>query len=128
MNSSIRQRPFGITVLAILYGLGAGFTLFQKISSLVMATTRVRSEVSDLALLLALVSLVVVWGLWTLKPWALWAALVFEGINIIEGLFSMLTQHIPLFVVFLFVCFLLIHIGILIYLGANRKVRTAFHT
>ncbi len=83
-----RSRPTGVTILAVLELLGglAGLAGGAALLGLggVMA--------SGLALALGAVSMVVgifnlllFWGLWTLKPWALQLAMIFSLVGMVMG-------------------------------------------
>ncbi len=63
MKIPIRHRPGGITLLAVLFGIGGVFTLFLKILSLVVITLHVKNNISDFAVLMAIANVIVGWGL-----------------------------------------------------------------
>src|SRR5260370_40957526 len=73
-----RQRPLGITIIAIVIGIQAIFSIIAGIQSLGVIT-----------LILGILSLLLAWGLWTLQSWAFRPAVVLEALNIITGLFTL---------------------------------------
>lgn len=65
------------------------------------------------------------WGLWTLRPWAFWATVVVEVINVLSGLYSLFAVHNGQTSGFFN---LIVGLVILIYMFADRNVRAAFRT
>ncbi len=95
-NTLPRHRPLGITILAIILGLEAiigivGPAFFLGIGPGVSQAQGL--YIYGFVVLLSLVSLVLAWGLWTLKKWALLTVVVIEGIYLILGIVNY-TTHI----------------------------------
>ncbi|HKM50291.1 MAG TPA: hypothetical protein VJZ75_03845 [Candidatus Bathyarchaeia archaeon] len=100
---SSKNRPMGVTILAILEALGAIYFLFIGVTEF-LGTASIRSlaylgiahsvfslipRVIGIALLIiGLVSIVLAWGLWIGKGWARMIALVFAILGIIINLMS----------------------------------------
>jgi uncharacterized membrane protein (DUF2068 family) len=63
--------------------------LFVSGAALLMAGN---AFVAVVPAVLGLVSLYVAWGLWTLKTWAFWTAVVIEVLAIATNVVSLLTQ------------------------------------
>ena len=127
---TIRKRPLGITIIAILLFISAVIEIIGGISS-VRGTTPT-GTVSDVLLgwfplVIGVIALVLAWGLWTLKPWAYWGTLVVEIINILIhffGFFGLPRTHSALAVI----SGGIVSIIIVIYLLVDRNVRRAFQT
>lgn len=80
-----RQRPSGITTLALFEFLGA-------LSCIGLLFFTISGSRDFIALLLgALLGFVVVYSLWTLQSWAFWCTAVYESMEIAYELF-LLTQ------------------------------------
>jgi uncharacterized membrane protein (DUF2068 family) len=76
---------------------------------------------------MAVIELVLAWGLWTIKPWAYWGTLAVEIVYILIhffGLFGLSQNHSP----FAVVSGGVISIIIVIYLLVDRHVRRAFQS
>lgn len=105
-----RQRPLGITIIAIVIGLQAILSIISGVLSLGLIT-----------LILGILTLLLAWGLWTLQSWAFWTAVVLEALNIISGLFSLGQGGYA-------IVSLIFSVLILVYLLGDRSVRAAFRT
>jgi hypothetical protein len=127
-NVSTARRPFGITILAILMFISAVIEIIGGLTSVIGNTpTGTASDVllGWFPLVLGVVTLILAWGLWTLKPWAYWGTLVVEILNILIHFFGFLglpKTHSALAVISGGV----ISIIIVIYLLIDRNVRRAF--
>ena len=100
------DRPLGVTIIALLQIIGG--VLGLGLSALaIMAAALVPIFgflfliLGVFAALVALVGLIVGWGLWTLKSWAWMIALILNIINIILALFPFqpISLIIPLIIV-----------------------------
>jgi hypothetical protein len=85
MKAIGRQRPSGITTLALFEFLGA----LSCIGLLFFTTAGSRDFIA--LIIGALLGFVVVYGLWTLQFWAFWLTAVYESMEIVYELF-LLTQ------------------------------------
>jgi hypothetical protein len=127
-NVSTTRRPFGITILAILMFISAVIEIIGGLTSVIGNTpTGTASDVllGWFPLVLGVITLILAWGLWTLKPWAYWGTLVVEIVNILIHFFGFLglpKTHSALAVISGGV----ISIIIVIYLLVDRNVRRAF--
>ena len=127
-NVSTARRPLGITILAILMFISAVIEIISGLTSVIGNTpTGTASDVllGWFPLVLGVVTLILAWGLWTLKPWAYWGTLVVEILNILIHFFGFLglpKTHSALAVISGGV----ISIIIVIYLLVDRNVRRAF--
>ncbi len=132
-----RTRPLGVTILAVLNWIVAGFTvlgivlLFAAIGIVSnhsgavaeAATGYLYVSIAVLAVL-AIIYLVLGWGLWTLKPWAFWATAVIHGLALAYNLIAGIAGHSNIGNLLLSIA---LNVIILVYLFADRNVRPAFH-
>lgn len=114
-----RQRPLGVTIIAILEAIGGVLSIVGGLFLL-----NVNIVVALLPIVLGVIALVLAWGLWMLKPWAFWITVVLEVISLISAVISIVTGSFTTTVVVQAV----IALAILIYLLADRNVRAAFRT
>jgi len=127
-NVSTARRPFAITILAILMFISAVIEIIGGLTSVIGNTpTGTASDVllGWFPLVLGVITLILAWGLWTIKPWAYWGTLVVEIVNILIHFFGFLglpKTHSALAVISGGV----ISIIIVIYLLVDRNVRRAF--
>ncbi len=90
------QRPTGITILAILAAIGGVLGLLASLAllglgTLVAATTGLGgfAVVAGLiGLVYSILSLILAYGFWTLKPWAWPLGVAVEALGILEALLS----------------------------------------
>lgn len=142
------QRPVGVTILAILYFLGAAFCIFGGLGFFlgggVLAS--VLSQNSQLSgqlpagfiagmgavmgvgmLIGAAIDALLGWGLWKLKNWARIVTIVLMGLGaifLVFGLLSML-MHFNIFGL-LWNCFWLAIYGVIIWYLLQPNVKAAF--
>lgn len=128
MQTTTRQRPLGISILSIILIVFGVLALLAAILGIV-ALSAVNGGAVSAAVTIALIigailsiaNIVVGWGLWTLKRWAFWTAVIVEVINLLYDLYSWLGAHNSTAIISLVVALV-----ILIYLFADRNVRAAF--
>lgn len=124
-----RKRPLGVTIIAIIEIIGA-------IALLLLSFAAISTPFGISMVIAAIIRLIVAWGLWTLKRWAFWVAVVFEALHFCYNLYDLLTNHSTaieaatgMSVTKGSVLFsLILNLVILIYLFADRNVRAAFRT
>jgi uncharacterized membrane protein (DUF2068 family) len=127
-NVTTARRPLGITIIAILLFISAiieiiggffafiGTTLASPLDGLLLGW---------IPLAIGVITFIVAWGLWTLKPWAYWVTLIVEIISIVLSLFNLgRPEHSVLGVI----SGGIISLIIVIYLLVDRNVRRAFRT
>ena len=131
LTGTVRKRPLGITIIAILLFISAVIEIIGGLSSLLGGNlpTGTPSQVllGWFPLILGVIELVLAWGLWTLKPWAYWGTLIVEIIIILSHFFGFLNlpkTHSALAVI----SGGIVSIIIVIYLLVDRHVRQAFQT
>ena len=121
-----RKRPLGISIIAILLFISAVveiiFGIFVLISS-VFINLLAALLVGWIPLAIGLLSFLLAWGLWTLKPWAYWATVILEVFNIAIHLFSLGQSNHSFGDIF---GGGIISLIILIYKLVDRNVREAF--
>src|SRR5579862_9667713 len=105
-----RHRPIGVTIIATLVTIGGVLALLGAVLGFFgigvlghHITGLVGHIVSGFgyvlgagALLIALVTLFVAWGLWALKPWAFWVTIVVESIAVIHSVVLFLQSRVSL--------------------------------
>ena len=95
-----RQRPLGITIIAVILLITGIFELITSIALLVAAhSARVSTHIPHvlgltldvfgdvigiIGLIIAIVTLLVAYGLFTLKAWAFWLVVIVEVVTIIR--------------------------------------------
>ncbi len=127
-NVTTTKRPLGITIIAILLFIQAVIEIFVGIFAFIGAT--LANPLAGLLLgwiplAIGIVTFIVAWGLWTLKPWAYWVTLILEIVNIVINLFSFGQPNHSVFGV---ISGGLVSIIIVIYLLVDGNVRRAFRT
>jgi hypothetical protein len=133
MQTVGRQRPLGVTIIAIILWVIGVLSLLGVILGFVGVAAFVHNGALDAAatILLLIVAVIAIaeiilgWGLWTLKPWAFWATAIVEAIRVVSALYSWLVIHNSLGSVLLS---LIVALVILVYLFADPNVRAAFRT
>ncbi len=118
-QQSNRQRPLGVTIVAILVGLAGFLWLIGAFSG------RALPFDATLDLLMAVVAFPAVWGLWKLKQWAYWTTVALVGFLFVLRITQAATTGLAASGVGL-VIFFLIAIGIVTYLLVSQTARRAF--
>ena len=126
-NVTTTRRPLGISIIAILLFIQAVFEIVTGIFS--FFGHLIRNPLSGLLvgwipLAIGILLLILAWGLWTLKPWAYWATLVLEIVNIVLHFLGYQQTHS----IFAIISGGIISIIVVIYLLVDRNVRRAFQT
>src|SRR5437899_1784017 len=111
-------RPLGITIIAIIAAIHGVIAIIGGITLMGASMTP-----AVIAVVLGVLELALAWGLWTLQKWAFWATVVLEVLIVLNSLFAFSQRMIPGGVVDLVIALI-----VLIYLFADRNVRTAFRT
>jgi len=119
------SRPLGVTIISILLGI-------QGVLLIILGLTAVLAGgvtgagflffVGWFPLIFGILSLLLAWGLWNLRPWAFWTTVVLEVltiVNIVFGLSNNGSRHIG---------DLIVAGIILLYLLLDTNVRVAFRT
>jgi uncharacterized membrane protein (DUF2068 family) len=117
-----RQRPLGVTIIAILLIIGGVLGLIATITGIIAIHSAILQVALIIGLIIAVAEIVLGWGLWTLKRWAFWATVIIEVINIIDAIINYTGSHS----IASLLLAILIPVIILIYLFADRNVRAAF--
>lgn len=112
----MKQRPTGITVLAVLAAIGGLFGLLGGVA--LMAFSPV---VGLLALILAVLDFAFAYGAWTLQPWAWTLGVAIQAVSVLSIVFSMAngssigSQILPIAIV-----------GIILYYLFRKDIQEAF--
>ena len=140
-----RRRPRGVSIIAVLVAIQGIFFLILGILALVaviVAATSTGTTVNGYAitgatvsivagvlagvfLVVGLVSLLLAWGLWTLKRWAFWATVIIEIISLLNSVLAFTQPHANFWSA---AVGMIIPIVILVYFFADANVRAAFRT
>jgi uncharacterized membrane protein (DUF2068 family) len=113
-----RTRPLGITVIAIIVAIYGILAVLGGITLLGVSATA-----GVFTLILAVMELVLAWGLWNLRSWAFWATVVVEVLSLVNSIYALaLGNSFDAFIS------ILIALAVLIYLFADPNVRAAFRT
>jgi uncharacterized membrane protein (DUF2068 family) len=127
-NITTTKRPLGITIIAILLFISAVIEIIGGIFTFIGSTLANPIDgllLGWIPLAIGIVTFIVAWGLWTLKPWAYWVTLIVEIISIVLNLFNLgRPQHSTLGVI----SGGLVSLIIVIYLLVDGNVRRAFRT
>ena len=125
--TTTRRRPLGISIIAIILFIQAVYEIVVGIFSFLgrlITNPLAGLLVGWIPLVLGILLFILAWGLWTLKPWAYWATLVLEIVNIVLHFLGYQQTH-SLFAV---ISGGIISIIVVIYLLVDRNVRRAFQT
>lgn len=136
-------RPLGVTIMTILLGLGGLFELILGIVA-VLAIVAVGQRVTggghhtvgatidvfgaiigSIPLIFGLVTLFFTWALWTLRSWAFWAVIIFEGIVVIHHIIEII-RPAPGHSLAGIIAGMIIPVIILLYFLIDGNVRRAF--
>jgi hypothetical protein len=138
-----RKRPLGVSIISVVVALGAIINLFlggvalwvAVFGGLILtangsvssgaALGAVSAIVGIIGIIVGLVELLFAWGLWTLKPWAFWATVIIEAVNLLSGLIALIQHQYSGWAA---VSTMIIPAIILIYFLADSNVRAAFRT
>jgi uncharacterized membrane protein (DUF2068 family) len=119
------RRPLGVTIISILLGINGVLLIIVGLTA-VLAGGVTRAGfiffVGWIPLIFGILSLILAWGLWNLRPWAFWTAVILEALSILNDIFGLTnngSRHIG---------DLIISLIILLYLLLDRNVRAAFRT
>lgn len=99
----MQQRPTGVTILAVLAAIGGVFGLIGALGLLAGGGLVAASGVAEasgvgglftifglISLVLSVLSLVLAYGFWMLKPWAWSLAIIVYGIDVVFTIISAL--------------------------------------
>jgi uncharacterized membrane protein (DUF2068 family) len=116
----MKERPTGVTVIAVLQAIGGILSLFGGLALLGLGglgavageagAGGLAAALGGLTLILGLASLVLAYGMWNLLEWAWLGTLVVQGLSIVLGLFSLVTGGSPNYIG------IIINIAIIVYL------------
>ena len=126
-NVTTTKRPLGITIIAILLFIQAVIEILVGIFAFIGATLVNPAAgllLGWIPLAIGIITFIVAWGLWTLRPWAYWATLILEIVNIVLHFLGYGQTHS----IFAIISGGIISIIIVIYLLVDGNVRRAFRT
>jgi uncharacterized membrane protein HdeD (DUF308 family) len=118
-------RPLGVTIISILLGINGVLLIIVGLTAVLAGGVTGAGFiffVGWIPLIFGILSLILAWGLWNLRPWAFWTAVILEALSILNDVFSLSNngqRHIG---------DLIISLIILLYLLLDRNVRAAFRT
>lgn len=126
-----KSRPVGVTIIAVLLGIQGTLEVIYGLLVLISApgfvsvygNTAIVVRVSPWGFLISgVISLILAYGLWTLRSWAFWVTVILEIISLIGGAIQLFTTYDPWAVLLS----MIIPAVILIYFLADSNVREAF--
>lgn len=126
-NVSVPRRPLGITIIAIILFIQAIFEIVVGIFAFfgnIIRNPLAGLLVGWLPLAIGILLFILARGLWTLRPWAYWATLILEIVNIVLHFLGYNQTHS----LFAIISGGIISIIIVIYLLVDGNVRRAFRT
>jgi hypothetical protein len=126
-NVSVPRRPLGITIIAIILFIQAIFEIVVGIVAFfanIIRNPLAGLLVGWLPLAIGILLFILARGLWTLRPWAYWATLILEIVNIVLHFLGYSQTHS----LFAIISGGIISIIIVIYLLVDGNVRRAFRT
>lgn len=132
-----RQRPLGVTIMAVVLLIEGVFELIAAILAFVAAHVvhrhyhnilgaaagTISNAVGVIALIVAILTLLVAYGLFTLKRWAFWTVIVVEIIAILDSVLKFF-QATPNYTSL--IIGLILPVAILLYMFLDANVRRAF--
>jgi len=119
------SRPLGVTIISILLGINGVLLIIVGLTAVLAGGVTGAGFiffVGWIPLIFGILSLILAWGLWNLRPWAFWTAVILEALSVINDVFGLTnngSRHIG---------DLIISLIILLYLLLDRNVRAAFRT
>jgi uncharacterized membrane protein (DUF2068 family) len=119
MQEGAKRRPVGVSIIAVLMWIGGVALIIVA-----LLTMQHRPVASVVDLVFSIASIVVGWGLWSLKHWAYWAAVILQILGILSSIYTFSTNSS----VGLLAFGLALHGVVLIYLFTSSQVRKAFRT
>jgi hypothetical protein len=127
-----RERPVGVTIIAVLLGIEGIFEIILGILALTnifpqglisSGNSPVGGYLGATYLLAGLIKLLLIWGLLRLKRWAWVATILFAGLSIVTSCFAISQSH---FVLWTLLFDMVIPAVIWIYFILNDDLRSAF--
>lgn len=87
-----RDRPLGLTIIAILYWIGGVFSIIGGIGlmGLGAAVAGIGTALGIFLIVLGVGAIVVGVGLWQVKEWSWWPAIIIGLLNLANGLYSLI--------------------------------------
>lgn len=119
------SRPLGVTIISILLGIQAIYLIIVGLTAIfagAAAGVGFLVFVGWFPLVIGILSLVMAWGLWNLRPWAFWTAVVLEVLNIINIVFGFSNNGSRS------IGGLIVSVIVLLYFLMDSNVRRAFRT
>ncbi len=136
-----QQRPIGVTIMAVLLGIEGLLELIGGIIIIVAANSLSRTVISHghritahfvsavgigiggVGVVIGIITLIFVFGLWTLRRWAFWAVVIIEGLSVLLGILALVRQTGTTGGI---IAGMIIPVIILIYFLLDANVRRAF--
>ena len=85
------SRPLGITIISILLGIQGVLLIIVGLTAVLAGGVTGAGFlffVGWIPIVFGVLSLMLAWGLWNLRPWAFWTTVVLEVLNIVNALFG----------------------------------------
>src|SRR5260370_6430617 len=87
------KRPTGITILVIILVIRGCLELLGIATAFVSFNGPLATSLGIANLIITIATFVLVWGVWTLKPWAFWATVVIASFSIVVRLFTIIQPN-----------------------------------
>ncbi len=111
-----RSRPIGVSVIAVLYVLGGIVGIFFGLAGGVVLSDVYGADVSTIVagifIAAGIAAFAIAYGLWKLKEWALWSAIILSALSIAGSVMSFMSTSI---------ISIIISAIMIIYLFSNRE-------
>jgi hypothetical protein len=118
-----RKRPTGVTAIAVLVCIQGIFRVLAAIFFLLGALLGGWALTTSSVIVGFLAGLYIAWGLWTLKRWAYWTAVILLAFDLLVSLFGL---TLPISGVWTIWGGVVLPVVVLIYFLAAPNVRRAF--
>src|ERR1700694_2316503 len=86
------SRPLGVTIISILLGINGILLIIVGLTAVLAGGVTGAGFiffVGWIPLIFGILSLILAWGLWNLRPWAYWTAVVLEALSVITDIFGL---------------------------------------
>jgi uncharacterized membrane protein (DUF2068 family) len=115
MRMMARQRPLGVTIIAIITAIAGIYEIIIGLLTLIIL-------IGIVPLILGILELILAWGLWNLRRWAFWATVVIAALNLINDIIDTTRNGVS------HIIGIVLWVIVLLYMLLDPNVRAAFRT